>query len=278
VESDEYKTDPPMSSNEGQFRFLPVTIESDGAAFAVILRVGAHFGLGIETPQLPFVEAGIEVAIFADILELVTDIIPTPENDTCKMSMSQEYSLALGAAAGATIALFGAAFGPEPATSTPIFFATKTGLCADVGHATPTTTPTPTVALLGRGDEETTILSTEMTQTRVICTQSVDGRCPQSLQDTTRYTTTLYLTTAVPSGQEAVWPTPTVSLVPFSSDFETIAPVSGSPVSYVPPAPSSISDSTFSAKEEKESSGRHNLQFGATLGLPLLATIATLIM
>lgn len=88
-------------SNRGQFEFLPVTVGVDGAAFSAILRVGAHAGLKAGA-EYAF-EAGLEVAVVADVVEIVTYITATPDDAVCKLAMSQEYSVALGAAAGATV-------------------------------------------------------------------------------------------------------------------------------------------------------------------------------
>lgn len=272
-------TDTFISRNGGQFEFLPVTVGIDGAAFSAILRVGAHAGLkaGIENDF----KAGMEVVVFADVAEIVTNITATPHDADCKLPMSQEYSIALGAAAGATVAIHSATYGPVAQTFTPIWYTTMTGLCAS--EAETTAKPSTTVAseaLRERDDLETTVLTTEIKQTGVGCPQSLGPNCPVSSRSTTQYTQTQTLTIVIPPGEDATFPTSIyntiTSTAAFGSNAQKIKSSSGSPTSYVEPPPtSSLSSASNTGKDSKESSAAAcNAALSISTGLLILVTIA----
>lgn len=273
-------TDTFISRNGGQFEFLPVTVGVDGAAFSAILRVGAHAGLkaGIDNNEYG---AGMEVAVFADVAEIVTNITATPNDADCKLPMSQEYSIALGAAAGATVVVKSATYGPVAETFTPIWYTTMTGLCASEAETTATSIPTLTSQTLGeRDDLETTVVTTEVKQTGIGCPQSLGPNCPISLRTTTQYTQTQSLTTAIPWGADATFPTAIhdtiTSMAAFGSNAQKIASSSGSPTSYVEPPPTSTSNSASSTgKDSKESSAAAgNAALSVSTGLFILVSVA----
>ena len=212
------------SSNGGQFEFLPVTVGADGAAFSAILRVGAHAGLTVDAASF---EAGLEVAVLADVAEIVTNITATPDDPDCKLPITQEYSIALGAVAGATVIVHDATYGPVAETFTPIWYTTMTGMCASEAETSAVSSPTVTSDTLRRRDDlTTTILTTEVIQTGIGCPQSLGPNCPISLRTTTQYTQTSSLTTVLPSGADATFPTAvhdTVTTEAFGSNARTIA-------------------------------------------------------
>lgn len=217
-----------MSSNDGQFEFLPVTVGGDGAAFKAILRIGAHAGLGVVTPAIfdfTDIGAGVEVAVFADVAELTTDITATPDDEECALSMSQEYSFALGAAAGATVFVEDHTYGVAAETFTPVWYTTMTGLCASEAQTTSTAIPyASTQANSKRDDSDVEILSTKITHIGTLCPQSLSN-CPLSQRTTTKYTETRLLTTAT------AWPETVLDVVsafePFGENVQKMMSSSG---------------------------------------------------
>ncbi|KAF2870182.1 hypothetical protein BDV95DRAFT_75555 [Massariosphaeria phaeospora] len=237
--------------NGGEFEFLPVTIESAGIVFTAILRIGASAGIQVITPDIPEVSimnhslptfgGGIEVGVFANVAEFVTNVTATPQDEECKLQVIQEYSLALGAKAGMTVNIGSETYGPVAQTSTPLWYTTLGSVCAIEGRATPVSTPAEeTNSVLKREDLESTVLTTEITHTGVNCAPTVTGNCPVSLQTTSQSVETKFLTTAVPSGEDATWPASihaTVSPIAFGSNVNKFGAISGSPSSFVPPPP-----------------------------------------
>lgn len=209
--------------------------------------------------------------MFADVAEIVTNITATPDDADCRLSMSQEYSIALGAVAGATVVVHDVTYGPVAETFTPFWYTTVSDLCASEAKTTPATSPTPTSYPVGRRDDlETTVLSTKIIQTGVYCPQSLGPNCPNSLRSTTQYTQIRTLTTAVPSDEDATFPNTVhdtiTSMEAFGSNALKLMSSSGSPVSYVEPPPTSISnsESTKDGGDKKGSGSR-----GATCNVAL---------
>lgn len=264
--------DPSSISNGGQFEFLPVTIGAGGAAFPATLRVGTHAGLNIGVEGL--IEAGVEVAVFADVAKIVTNITATPDDVVC-MPMSQEYSFDLGARVGATMAFQSTTLGPVAETFTPLWYTTKTDMCASKAASTAALSSTPSSSALGRRDDlQTTTATTEITHTGISCPQSLGPNCPLSLRSTTKYTETRRLTTAVPSGEVATFPVSTYDTVTteaFGSNVQKISSSSGSPVSYIQPTSTFKGDP--SAGDDQKGSGSH----GATCSVALSFTSTLLV-
>ncbi|KAK3302969.1 uncharacterized protein B0T15DRAFT_559532 [Chaetomium strumarium] len=268
--------------NGGKFEFLPVTILSGEVALKGVLRVGMHAGFDISSDKLlvgnPFdktewtVTAGVEVGVFAHVAEFLTNITggaeqaAAAEEKGCAVRVVQEYTLALGAVAGATLAVADHTWAESPATTVPIFYTTLADVCA-VTVTTTTTTPSTTLLLPPSSptgvaarqappntDLTTTTISTRALFTATSCLSPGLILCPQSLQTTSVQTKTLALVTAVPAGVEATFPqttAPTVaSTIPFGKAANTLTATSGSPVSYVapPPPPSSSPSASASGK------------------------------
>ncbi|KAI0814018.1 hypothetical protein GGR55DRAFT_701766 [Xylaria sp. FL0064] len=239
-----------VTFNGGSFAFLPVTVQSANGVLTARLRVGMHAGISLENEDLsPFipVSTGTEVLVYADLAEFTTNITATPDGDDsdCQLRVQQVYQLALGAAAGATLAVGPETWGPYPSTNVPIFYTTLDDECAKSATKTASitiiTTPTPTVAARADKNMTTTTLSDEVTFTGLVCISTGLVECPASLLSTTKVTSTKTLVVEVPSGSKATFPATTQDVVsetiPFSKNVKTVAATTGSPVSYVPPPP-----------------------------------------
>ncbi|KAM9880718.1 hypothetical protein BJF96_g4671 [Verticillium dahliae] len=314
--------------NGGQFEFLPVTVESDGVTFRALLRVAIHAGLELHTPFLPDLSAGdfelpsagggIEVAVWANLADLRTSIITgstdsdvrqrddddqddhDEEDEDCRLRVRQEFVFALGAAAGATVAIMGQTWGPAPSTEIPIWYTTLADECV----VSPKATAASTSRLGERQDDEedeedrtTTTLTKETVFTALECISIGLMNCPASLQSLREVTEVQTLVTAVASGIEAEWPEVTAMtinrVVEFGSGALGLESTSGPPVSYVPPPPppteSPTSDDGDNDAEGSEGDGildgkargvdkKVILGVSIGLGVPvLLAVIASII-
>jgi hypothetical protein len=150
--------------------------------------------------------------------------------------------MALGGAAGATLAVAGHTWGPQPNTTIPIFYTTLADICAITADAHPTPS-NQLAARQGPADPnlETQTITTTVHYTGVACKSEGLNPCPASLQTTTLLTSTLTRVTAVPPGVEATFPASTAlavaSTIPFKGEPIAMSATSGVPVSYVPPPP-----------------------------------------
>ncbi|KAI0127637.1 hypothetical protein BJ170DRAFT_381506 [Xylariales sp. AK1849] len=228
--------------NGGSFEFLPVTVQSSGAVLKAVLRVGASAGFDLDPPDDSFgldPSAGVMVGVFAHIAEFITNVTAAPEGDDngCELRVAETYQLAIGAVAGATVALQGHTWGPVPATTIPVFYTTLADACAVRGTATSTATAT-TIALRADGDLTTKTISTVVAYTGVACISTELVNCPASLQTTTKTTSTLMFTTAVPSGVTPTFPATTQDTVPstieFGASVKALFSSAGVPASFVP--------------------------------------------
>jgi hypothetical protein len=249
----------------------------NGASISAILRVGAHAGLSIDAGEIG---AGLEVAVFADVAKIATNITATPDDAACKLSMAQEYSFELGANIGATLTLHDVSFGPVAETFTPIWYTTMTSMCANEAETTAVASAAASSSILGRRDDlETTTITTKITHTGIGCPQTLGPNCPLSLRSTTQYTETRSLTTAVPLGEEATFPVSTydtVSTEAFGSNVQKLASFSGSPASYIEPTPTSTSSGDSNANGEKKGSESHAATCNVVL--PLTSNLLALVM
>lgn len=262
----------------GQFEFLPVTVEKAGVVLSAILRIGIHSGITVAAPGTPDitvfntslgtpqVAGGIEVGVFANLAQFTTNVTLAPDNAECELHVQQEYQIALGAAAGASVVFDTDTWGPVAATSIPIWTTTLAEVCAHKPTTSPspaiiTASPTPSKAKpANRRDEasETITTKTKITHTGVQCQTSVIGNCPNSLQVTTQTVETRTLTTVVPSGADVTWPaTPGVkegapSTKAFGDNALSFTGTSGSPVSYTAPPPTATSTGKDGGKDGKD--------------------------
>ncbi|KAI9147170.1 FAD-linked oxidoreductase hmp9 [Paramyrothecium foliicola] len=233
-----------LAFNGGRFEFLPVTVNSAQGTLRAILQLSLRAGFELSPPDLipgfnldiPFFDlgnltasAGIETLVFANVADLVTrieaDFAPDAE---CALNIAQEYTLAVGAAAGATVALGDQVFGPTASTEIPIFTATIADLCAvDGPGATPTAAlPPPPAGCNQTAPEATpapvnptppalivTTLTREVTHTAIQCRTTGLCQCPASMQTLKENVATETLVTSVPAGVVATFPETTGSVV-----------------------------------------------------------------
>lgn len=232
-------------SNGGSFEFLPVTIEGAGAVISAVLRMGVQAGFDLNPPDSSLfdVSAGLMVGVFAHIAEFTTNVTAAPidDNNDCALRVQESYQLAIGAVAGATVALDDHTWGPVPATTVPVYYTTLTDACA----SSKTATANQTASVKAREDLTTTTLKTTETYTGVQCLSTGLVNCPVSLQTTAITSSVKSLVTSVASGVTATWPPSVLSTVsatiPFGSAAKDLFATSGTPTSYTP-TPSSISD------------------------------------
>jgi hypothetical protein len=183
------------SRTGGQFEFLPVQVSGSGTVTA-ILKLACHIGVNLETQPIGSFDlsSGAEVCVYVDIAEFSTHVTGaiTDNGDDCKLLVDAEYTLALGAAAGATVGLNSRTWGPDLETTTPLYYATLLSVCAatkapTISSAAPTSTSDDSFlglsfkALAAR--EQSTEVTTTVTYTGVSCMVS-SVNCPVSQQAT----------------------------------------------------------------------------------------------
>lgn len=218
---------------------------SAGVVINAILRLGIKAGLELGTPaglddiaalEFTDVSTGVEVGVWVDVAQFKTNVtIGTNTEETpCEIHVVQEYILALGANAGATLAIGHHTWGPEFETNIPIFFTTLAEACATKEF--PVNVPTTAPFVQARQDLETTTTVTEVTQTATRCLSAGLLSCPASLQTTSRNKVTTTLTATITSGEDVVFTTENtiVSASTFGSNIRKMEATSGSPVSFVP--------------------------------------------
>ena len=208
-------------------------------------------------------KAGVEVGVFATVAEFLTNITGgalLAAEDGCALKIVEEYTLALGAVAGATLAIMDHTWGPQPNTTIPVFYTTLADVCAATAKATPTATSSQAISARQAADPKlvTTTLSTKLFLTNVACADPTVISCPAAQQTTTIQTTTKTLITAVPSGVTPTFPEFTAltvaSTIPFGKQVNKLSATSGVPVSFVPPPPPP-STTTSSASPSKTGDG-----------------------
>ncbi|KAF9768426.1 hypothetical protein IL306_014281 [Fusarium sp. DS 682] len=273
-----------ITINGGEFEFLPVTIESAGVVFKAVLRVGVQAGAEIASPEISIagkdiarVGVGAEVGVFANIAELITNVtLSLDEDDECNLRVEEAYQFAIGAAAGASVAIQDHTWGPVPETEVPIFYTTLADACAvqkSSGTISASQATITSAALQVRERDEsedemdTTTISTKATFTVVACESEGLVNCPASLQTTSKYTTTRTHVTVVPSDSEAEFPESVrytvTSPIAFGDAAKKLVVTSGVPVSYTPPT------TTSSAKPNSNGESDNNSDpNGKTGGVP----------
>ncbi|KAJ3960138.1 hypothetical protein N0V92_003243 [Colletotrichum tropicale] len=239
----------------GKFEFLPVVIESAGAVMKAVLRVGINAGIEISSPidskeieffnktvTIPGASAGIEVAVFANIAELSTNVtvLPEADEDGCVLRAVNAYQLALGAAAGASVEIGDRIWGPTPNTQIPIFFTTLADGCAQkrIPTTTVATVSATTTSKAKRDDLTTTTLEKKVTYTGIECLTTGLVNCPPALQTLRKFVATETFVTAVASGVEATFPAATNAAVQgvenFGSGVKSMISTSGTPKVFTP--------------------------------------------
>lgn len=271
------------------------------------LRVGLHAGVAVDSDKLgPFLtaSAGTEALVYADLAEFTTNITATttPDDDGgddkgCRLRVQQVYQLALGAAAGATIAIGPETWGPDPETKIPIYYTTLADECAVSAPKTtssgavvtssisPSTTPTAIAARADADSETTTTLTSQVVYTGIVCLSPGILDCPATLQRTTKVTKTTTLVMTLSDGAAAAsFPATThdtiSKTIPFATDnVKSIAASTGAPVSYVPPppppppptpsttAPANPKDPNSNTQSPDKDKGANGVNKGLVIGL-----------
>jgi hypothetical protein len=286
------------SSNGGNFEFLPVTIQSGDIVLTGLLRISVKFGIEVDTKAInakfPYeVSSGIEVGVFADVAQFVTNVTAAPHDEECALQVVEEYTMLLGANAGASIAVDDHSYGPAPSTQIPIWYTTLASACA--ASKTVSTVAAPTAAANATamrrrddGGDGFTTTTTEVTYTATLCKSTGMLNCPVSLQSTTRHSVTTTLVGTVPTGTEDPFAAATVvSPVTFGKNAKKMTATTGSPVSYIPPTSTSTTSrkstptasgtgSVANAESSNDSEdGRNKIIIGVSVGLgvPVLILI-----
>ncbi|TVY40164.1 hypothetical protein LSUB1_G002141 [Lachnellula subtilissima] len=273
-----------ITSNGGDFEFLPVTIQSGGVVLTALLRVGVHAGFHVATPseltiagiKIDEASAGVEVGVWIDVAEFVTNVTKTPKGDTsgCELRIVEAYSLALGANAGATVSAGLHHWGPAPNTRIPIFYTTLADACAVSKPATAAVTTATAIGAVDRRDASSTTSTVTYTATSCMTTGLVD--CPASLQSTSTYSTVTsalkYKAASTSSTQATVTGT-----VAFGTNAKAMTSSDGTPVSYIPP-PTSTSrdgDGNDSSGDDNKAGHHRKVVIGICVGLvmPILVAI-----
>lgn len=277
-----------------------------------VLRIALKVGLELDTggiaPALnktPFnIEAGIVAEVFANVAEFITNVTGSglssksskPESSdpsSCNLAVIQEYQFALGAGAGATVAVGFQTWGPMPTTSTPIFYTTLASACAirkptpgipaplaptapsssssagllnNIFNRQATPSPTPTAPLT------TTTLTTTLLFTGQSCKSSGLINCPASLQISSTYLSSLTLITSIPRGVKATFPVtrfssvPVESAVPFGDGAKKMISSTGVPTSFVP-GPTGVVDDVKGWLEGSTGGLGNKVLLGVVVGL-----------
>lgn len=283
-----------MLSNGGNFEFLPVTVQSSGVVLTALLRIrviaGVNFSaqppvvVTIDGLSLQF-SAGVVAAVFADVAQFVTNITAAPSgsDDKCDHQVVQEYTMLLGANAGATLAVGEHTWGPAPNTQVPLFFTTLAAACAVTGTTSAAATD---ATITARNAVSSTTTSTEVTYTNtaILCLSTGLLNCPASLQSTTHNTLTKTLVSVVPSGSKATFITAAsntaVTTIPFGTNVKAISSSSGSPVSFVPTSSPTGGSGITGVLNGKTNGVSNKLVLGVSVGVGvpvLIAIIAGLV-
>ncbi|KAF2718991.1 hypothetical protein K431DRAFT_331883 [Polychaeton citri CBS 116435] len=287
-----------VTNNGGHFEFLPVQIESAGVVFSAILQVSVHAGIDLVTPDFPDFSidnhtfpsfgGGMEVGVFANVAEFITNVTAEPDSPDCELQLAQSYVFALGASAGATINIASDTWGPAPTTSTAIY-TTAVSTCAAQG--TSTASPQPTSEVQKRQDLSTATIFTTKTYTGVNCFSTGLVDCPASLQNTSRSTTISSTTTLVPSGTDiddlqwpvAYFPNAVTSTATFGKNAISVPSTAGTPVAYTasPTSESGVGSTpggeVGSALEEKVDRMPKKTILGVSVGLGIPIVIASIV-
>ncbi|KAL4757095.1 uncharacterized protein BDW70DRAFT_118579 [Aspergillus foveolatus] len=276
-----------ISMPGGRMEFLPVTIEGHGSLQALLL-LEASVGFEITSPDsiladIASFSAGIGAEVFAYVADFLVQADASTSDDTdCAVEVVAEYTLAVGAAAGATVAVAEYEWGPAPSTTVPLFYTTLASTCAGSKTSSPTTTPVSTLEERDNDFEKTTTtVSTTSTYTMVSCSSKGLVNCPVRLQSTTSVERALTTVLTVGPNVEATFPVDTFTTlegaIPFGDNVRTFGALSGTPVSYVPPQPTSSetggAESVGSA-EDGSNSNKTQLIIGLSVGLGVPAVIA----
>lgn len=288
-----------IHSPGGAYEFLPITISGEGSIQA-LLSLKSSLGVEVNTPDTSEYKfefnAGIETDVFAYVADFLMQVNGSTavDNDDCELAAVAEYTFAVGAAAGATLAIDQSySWGPSPNTTIPVWYTTLASICAATKTVTTTAASVITArAALGPRDDSSLTTTTSTTTYQIVnCMSSGLINCPINLQNTTTYQAVVTSVLAVESGSTVTLPTNGVSAlvtgIPFGSKSQRLDAISGTPTSYVPPPPPTSTSATASATSTGNTAGNGSGSSGKTngpndkliiglsvgLGVPFLAAI-----
>lgn len=223
---------------------------------------------------------GIEADVFAYIADFLMQVNGSSstgsESDDCELSAVAEYTMAVGAAAGATIAVDTYIWGPSPNTTVPVWYTTLASICAGT-KTTPTSAVSAQITARAELDERDDISATATTSTEsftiVNCISPGLINCPINLQNTTSYQRTVTSTGAISATALSSVPT----AIPFGTNVRSLLATSGSPTSYVPASntPTSNTGGGNSVVDGKTDGTSNKVIIGLCVGLgvPFLAAL-----
>ncbi|KAG8418735.1 hypothetical protein J3459_012073 [Metarhizium acridum] len=203
--------------------------------------------------QSPNLRAGFSLPLMDSTVEQLRAAagLEARVRESCALEVVQGYKLAVGAAAGASVALLGNTYGPTPATEIPVYYTTLAAACVtSVELETASASAVP--GLARRSDPRyynTTTTVTGVTYQAGACMSRSIVNCPASLQTVSRNVVTKTLTAMVPSGSKADWSAPAVTAFAaeaFGDGSLPLKGVSGRPSSYVPTTSSTASSAASS--------------------------------
>ncbi|EFY91037.1 hypothetical protein J3458_022150 [Metarhizium acridum] len=237
----------------GKFEFLPVTVEGGSTVLRALLRLQLRAGFSLplmdSTVEQLRAAAGLEARVYANVADLVTNVT-AGSRESCALEVVQGYKLAVGAAAGASVALLGNTYGPTPATEIPVYYTTLAAACVtSVELETASASAVPGLARRSDPRYYTTTTVTGVTYQAGACMSRSIVNCPASLQTVSRNVVTKTLTATVPSGSKADWSAPAVTAFAaeaFGDGSLPLKGVSGRPSSYVPTTSSTASSAASS--------------------------------
>lgn len=255
----------------GQYESLPLTVKVNGGSLRAVLRLQISLGVELTLPPvLSVLDVDASIGNVTDVFTYIADITMNVENgessgtDKCNISADLEYTLAVGAAASATLSLGSHEWGPDYTSTIPIYTTTLASTCAKSQTAIVATaqatqassTSTDWLDAIGLRD-----FTSDAVQTYTItqCASTGLVECPVSLQSTIFRTST-----GTPAGTTE---SSVSSTIKFGTNVARVAATSGAPTT----------DSSHHSILDGTTNGRSNkLTIGLCVGLgvPFLAALA----
>lgn len=225
--------------------------------------------------------AGIQSDIFAYVADFALRVNGTTaaDEEDCELAAVAEYTMALGAAAGATAAVDSYTWGPAATTTVPVWYTTLASVCATSKTSSASSAGiTKRAELDSRDDVSTTAVSTTEAFTMVTCSSSGLVNCPANLQYTTSYMRTVTTDVTVQSGSKPTFPASTYasvsSAIPFGTNVRRLAATSGSPTSYTPTSSSTSTGKVSEILDGSTNGTSNKLIIGLCVGLGVPFLIA----
>ncbi|KAJ5088732.1 hypothetical protein N7456_012348 [Penicillium angulare] len=228
----------------GQYEFLPITIETKGGYLRAVLRLKASVGFEVSL-DVPAVVSDVfddfSVGVEADIFAYIADVrmalndTATDETSDCNLQAGLEYTFAVGAGAGATVAADSHSWGPDAFTTVPVWCTTSSACAESKATSTAATSAQITARADSNDGASTTTASMKETYTIIQCNSTGVVDCPASLQSTSTTVATVTSVLTVQSGS-TITPTNTyssvTSTITFGSNAARLGASSGTPTPY----------------------------------------------